>query len=212
MESERSFGDKLELDRICALVHCGQIHGAQIDGETPAGRQAQAGRQTRPLGLLPDQARLGAGHGAEPRRAAELEPRKNIVSKGIREKNPSLFQRLMSEQERVCGLIARRRAVELLQVAGILGGGARAQRVDEFPQRVDVVVGEHDRAVDIAILGQRHRAVYQQHRTGGGDAEVRSWVRADVAELDGPLHAAVSRWLVERWPFERVIYADRPMA
>ena len=44
----------------------------------------------------------------------------------------------------------------------------------------------------------------------GGDAQVRSWVRADVAELDGPLHAAVSRWLVARWPFERVIYADRP--
>ncbi len=43
---------------------------------------------------------------------AELEPRKNIVSKGIREKNPPLFQRLMAEQERVCGLIARRRAVE----------------------------------------------------------------------------------------------------
>ncbi len=43
---------------------------------------------------------------------AELEPRKNIVSKGIREKNPPLFQRLMSEQERVCALIARRRAVE----------------------------------------------------------------------------------------------------
>jgi hypothetical protein len=46
----------------------------------------------------------------------------------------------------------------------------------------------------------------------GGDAEVRSWVRADVAALDGPLHAAVSRWLVERWPFERAIYADRPIA
>jgi ATP-dependent helicase/nuclease subunit A len=43
---------------------------------------------------------------------AELEPRKNIVSRGIREKNPPLFQRLMSEQERVCALIARRRAVE----------------------------------------------------------------------------------------------------
>jgi ATP-dependent helicase/nuclease subunit A len=43
---------------------------------------------------------------------AELEPRKNIVSKGIREKNASLFQRLMSEQDRVCALIARRRAVE----------------------------------------------------------------------------------------------------
>jgi hypothetical protein len=44
----------------------------------------------------------------------------------------------------------------------------------------------------------------------GADAHVRSWVRADVAELDGPLHAAVSRWLAERWPFEHAIYADRP--
>ena len=43
---------------------------------------------------------------------AELEPRKNVVSKGIRERHPSLFQRLMSEQERVCALITRRRAVE----------------------------------------------------------------------------------------------------
>ena len=43
---------------------------------------------------------------------AELEPRKNIVSKGIRENNAPLFQRLLAEQERVCGLIARRRAVE----------------------------------------------------------------------------------------------------
>ncbi|HEX8104094.1 MAG TPA: hypothetical protein VF533_15855 [Solirubrobacteraceae bacterium] len=47
---------------------------------------------------------------------------------------------------------------------------------------------------------------------GGGDAQVRSWVRADVAELDGPLYAAVSRWLAERWPFERPIYAERPGA
>ncbi len=41
------------------------------------------------------------------------------------------------------------------------------------------------------------------------DARVRSWVRADVAQLDAQLHAAVSRWLADRWPFERVIYADR---
>ena len=41
------------------------------------------------------------------------------------------------------------------------------------------------------------------------DAQVRSWVRADVAELDAPLHAAVTRWLAERWPFERPRYADR---
>ena len=44
------------------------------------------------------------------------------------------------------------------------------------------------------------------------DAQVRSWVRADVAELDAPLHAAVSRWLADRWPFERVLYAGRPAA
>jgi hypothetical protein len=41
------------------------------------------------------------------------------------------------------------------------------------------------------------------------DAQVRSWVRADDAELDAPLHAAVSRWLDEAWPFARVRYAPR---
>jgi hypothetical protein len=42
------------------------------------------------------------------------------------------------------------------------------------------------------------------------DAWVRSWVRADCAELDPVLHGAVSRWLAERWPFERPLYAPRP--
>ena len=41
------------------------------------------------------------------------------------------------------------------------------------------------------------------------DADVRSWVRADVAELDPELHAAVSRWLARDWPFTAVDYADR---
>lgn len=41
------------------------------------------------------------------------------------------------------------------------------------------------------------------------DADVRSWVRADVAELDAQLHAAVSRWLAGEWPFTAVDYADR---
>jgi hypothetical protein len=47
-------------------------------------------------------------------------------------------------------------------------------------------------------------------KDGVHDAQVRSWVRGDVAELDAQLHAAVSRWLAERWPFERVLYAERP--
>lgn len=46
-------------------------------------------------------------------------------------------------------------------------------------------------------------------KDGDHDAQVRSWVRADVAELDAPLYAAASRWLAELWPFERVSYADR---
>jgi RimJ/RimL family protein N-acetyltransferase len=41
------------------------------------------------------------------------------------------------------------------------------------------------------------------------DAHVRTWVRADRGELDPVLHAAVSRWLAERWPFERPRYAPR---
>jgi hypothetical protein len=44
----------------------------------------------------------------------------------------------------------------------------------------------------------------------GTDADVRSWVRADVADLDAPLHAAVAAWLAADWPFARVAYAARP--
>ena len=34
-----------------------------------------------------------------------------------------------------------------------------------------------------------------------GAADVHSWVRADRAELDTPLHDAVSAWLAGTWPF-----------
>jgi hypothetical protein len=44
-------------------------------------------------------------------------------------------------------------------------------------------------------------------KDGGSDAAVSSWVRASRAELDGDVRQAVSRWLVERWPFERTAYA-----
>jgi hypothetical protein len=45
-----------------------------------------------------------------------------------------------------------------------------------------------------------------------GTAEVMSWVRADRAELDVPLYAAVSAWLADAWPFAEVRYAPRPAA
>ena len=39
--------------------------------------------------------------------------------------------------------------------------------------------------------------------------DVRSWVRADRADLDKPLYDAVSRWLGTDWPFPHVRYAAR---
>jgi len=44
-------------------------------------------------------------------------------------------------------------------------------------------------------------------RDEDADARVRSWVRAESAELDLPLRRVVSDWLEASWPFERVEYA-----
>jgi hypothetical protein len=46
-------------------------------------------------------------------------------------------------------------------------------------------------------------------RGAKGVAEVSSWVRADRAELDVPLHDAVTDWLNTDWPFTEVSYASR---
>ena len=45
---------------------------------------------------------------------------------------------------------------------------------------------------------------------GVHDVSVRSWVRADRAELDEPLRSSVSAWIEADWPFERVDYASAP--
>jgi hypothetical protein len=42
-----------------------------------------------------------------------------------------------------------------------------------------------------------------------GDADVRSWVRADRASRDVDLYQLVRAWLDDAWPFERVAYAPR---
>jgi hypothetical protein len=42
-----------------------------------------------------------------------------------------------------------------------------------------------------------------------GAADVRSWVRADQADLDAALHDAVSAWLSTAWPFTAISYAPR---
>ena len=40
-------------------------------------------------------------------------------------------------------------------------------------------------------------------------ASVQSWVRADRAQLDRPLHDAVLSWLQHDWPFDSIEYAPR---
>jgi hypothetical protein len=47
-------------------------------------------------------------------------------------------------------------------------------------------------------------------KSGEHDAKVLSWVRASRAQLDAPLWRAVTDWLADDWPFERVGYAERP--
>jgi len=41
------------------------------------------------------------------------------------------------------------------------------------------------------------------------DARVLSWVRASRRDLDVQLWRAVTDWLADDWPFERVAYAER---
>jgi hypothetical protein len=41
-------------------------------------------------------------------------------------------------------------------------------------------------------------------RRAGYDVDVRSWVRADRADLDGPLSTAVATWLTAAWPLGRI--------
>jgi RimJ/RimL family protein N-acetyltransferase len=46
-------------------------------------------------------------------------------------------------------------------------------------------------------------------KSGERHAQVLSWVRASRAEDDAELWRAVSEWLADAWPFERVAYAER---
>ena len=68
-----------------------------------------------------------------------------------------------------------------------------------------VLAGPGDRVVGCVYI-------YPAGDGAAGTADVRSWVRADRAELDLPLYTAVSAWLAGAWPFTAVRYAPRPGA
>jgi hypothetical protein len=46
-------------------------------------------------------------------------------------------------------------------------------------------------------------------RTRAFDVDVRSWVKAEAAWLDKPLHDCVRAWLADRWPWQAPDYAWR---
>jgi hypothetical protein len=73
---------------------------------------------------------------------------------------------------------------------------------EEFERRAafaySVLDPDSDRVIGCVYIdpGDRH-----------GSASVRSWVRADVAELDAPVRKSVRAWLAESWPFDDIEYA-----
>ena len=79
------------------------------------------------------------------------------------------------------------------------------RHADDFENRAGFTYTVLDRAVgDVIGCVYIYPDDSDQH-----DARVLSWVRAGRPELDVPLWRAVTDWLAEEWPFERVAYAER---
>ncbi|PXX08203.1 hypothetical protein C8E89_109219 [Mycolicibacterium moriokaense] len=76
------------------------------------------------------------------------------------------------------------------------------EHADEFERRVAFAYSVLDPDSD-RVIG----CVYIDPGDRDGSANIRSWVRADVAELDAPLRKAVRDWLTESWPFNDIEYA-----
>jgi hypothetical protein len=76
---------------------------------------------------------------------------------------------------------------------------------DDFENRIGFTYTVLDPATE-DVIGCLY--IYPD-KTGKHEARVQSWVTASRAELDVPLWQAVSDWLADAWPFERVDYAER---
>jgi hypothetical protein len=89
------------------------------------------------------------------------------------------------------------------------GGFSAEQNLDDLVMHAD----EFDRRVAFAYSVLRPDSdevigcVYIDPGDRDGNASIRSWVRADVAELDVPLRKAVRDWLTESWSFNDIEYA-----
>jgi hypothetical protein len=74
------------------------------------------------------------------------------------------------------------------------------RHADDFRRRVGFTFTVLDpRSNDVIGCVYLYPTASEDH-----DVTVQSWVRADRAELDGPLADAVAGWLAADWPWERV--------
>jgi hypothetical protein len=83
--------------------------------------------------------------------------------------------------------------------------GDLVQHADEFERRVAFAYTVLRPATEPDVIGCLYLNPSNPERPGSVD--VRSWVRADVAELDGVLRQSVREWLARSWPFDEVTYA-----
>lgn len=87
------------------------------------------------------------------------------------------------------------------------------QHADEFERRVAFAYTVLSPGSDPAhtddpdVIGCLYFDPPKDPAKSPGSVDVRSWVRADVADLDGVLRKAVREWLAESWPFDEVTYA-----
>jgi hypothetical protein len=77
------------------------------------------------------------------------------------------------------------------------------QHADEFERRIAFAYTVLRPDTEADVIG----CLYLNPGAKPGCVDVRSWVRADVAELDPVLRQAVGEWLVRAWPFDEVVYA-----
>jgi hypothetical protein len=81
--------------------------------------------------------------------------------------------------------------------------GDLVQHADEFERRVAFAYTVLSPDSNADVIG----CLYVNPGALPGAVDVRSWVRADVADLDGVLRQSVREWLARSWPFDEVTYA-----
>jgi hypothetical protein len=75
------------------------------------------------------------------------------------------------------------------------------RHADDFERRAGftyTILDDGDRVIGCAYI--------YPSRSDTRVAQVQSWVSADCAELDLPVHGAVTNWLATEWPFPEVWY------